>query len=447
MTAKQANTKTRTTGDPLGQWHSAIDEWSERTLWDLADYINGRAFKPTDFSKIGLPVIKITELKYGISEDTDYFEGAYERKHLLSKGDLLFAWSGNPETSLDAYWWHDGSALLNQHIFRVVPHDGVEKAYLHHLLKFLRPTFVRTARDKATSMGHVKVSDLKRLIARIPSPSEQRAIAHVLGTLDDGIVLRQRMNATLEAMARVIFKSWFVDFDPVRAKAEGRQPHGMDVGTADLFPDSFQDSTLGRIPQGWTARQFGDIAENPRRGVNPGEVPAGTPYIGLEHMPRKSIALTNWDHSEEVGSHKFAFRQGEILFGKLRPYFHKVGVAVQDGVCSTDILVVKANAAEWHGLVLGHISSEEFVSYADAVSTGTKMPRTNWQDMASYKIALPDSTVAAVFSSFSRKIVEMIRQNILQSNTLAAMRDTLLPKLLSGEIRVPTSHPAEVTTP
>ena len=101
-----------------------------------------------------------------------------------------------------------------------------------------------------------------------------------------------------------------------------------------------------------------------------------------------------------------------------------------------DILVVKAKTAEWHGLVLGHVSSEEFVSYTDAVSTGTKMPRTNWQDMSRYKIAMPDSRIAEVFSSFSRKVVEMIRQNILQSKTLAAMRDALLPKLLSGELRL-----------
>lgn len=283
---------------------------------------------------------------------------------------------------------------------------------------------------------YLSLVDQRRLRINLPSSLEQRAISDALSALDDKIELNRRMNETLEATARAIFTSWFMDFDPVRAKSDGGQPFGMNAATAALFPNSFQDSPLGKIPKGWRAEPFGEIAENPRRGVDPGAAPADAPYIGLEHMPRKSIALTDWGRSEEVASNKFAFRHGEILFGKLRPYFHKVGIAPVDGVCSTDILVIRAKAAEWHGLVLGHASSEEFVSYTDAVSTGTKMPRTSWHDMAQYKIALPDSSLAEVFSSFSRGVAEMIRQNILQSKSLAAMRDSLLPKLLSGALRL-----------
>jgi len=222
----------------------------------------------------------------------------------------------------------------------------------------------------------------------------------------------------------------------VRAKAEGRQPFGMDAATADLFPNSFQDSPLGKIPRGWRLGSLGDIADNPRRGVLPGTVAPGTPYIGLDHMPRKSIALTNWGKSEEVASNKFRFCQGEILFGKLRPYFHKVGVAVTDGVCSTDISVLRAKSQDWYGLVLGYVSSEEIVNYTNAVSTGTKMPRVNWHDMARYEICLPDVRVASVICRFVQDSVRMICQNILQSGTLETIRDTLLPKLISGEIRV-----------
>src|SRR2546429_7189544 len=102
-------------GDPLECWKSPPSNWNKTTLWNLAEYANGRAFKPTDFSKVGLQVIKITELKYGVSEDTTRYAGSYEDKHLLRKDDLLFAWSGNPETSLDVFRWHGGKALLNQH--------------------------------------------------------------------------------------------------------------------------------------------------------------------------------------------------------------------------------------------------------------------------------------------------------------------------------------------
>jgi type I restriction enzyme, S subunit len=280
------------------------------------------------------------------------------------------------------------------------------------------------------------LTSLKQFRVPLPPINLQKTIAGVLRSLDDKIELNRRMNETLEAMARAIFKSWFVDFDPVRAKAEGRQPFGMDAATAALFPDSFQDSPLGKIPKGWKVGTLGEIAENPRRGIKPSEVSAGTPYIGLEHMPKRSIALSDWGHADQVASNKFAFKQREILFGKLRPYFHKVGVAVEDGVCSTDILVIRPRSEEWYGLVVSHVSGEDFISYADAVSTGTKMPRTNWLDMARYELLIPDPRAANVYSQFTFKVTGMIRQNIMQSQTLVAIRDALLPKLISGEIRV-----------
>ena len=178
------------------------------------------------------------------------------------------------------------------------------------------------------------------------------------------------------------------------------------------------------------------VADNPRRGVTPNDINQNTPYIGLEHMPRNSITLGEWGLAQDVTSNKFRFYQGEILFGKLRPYFHKVGVAVQDGVCSTDILVIVPKYAEWYSFVLAHVSSDEFVQYTDGTSTGTKMPRTNWSDMKAYKIVLPPKNIAEHFNKIVQGMVEAIQSNIIQSHTHISIRDTLLPKLLSGELRV-----------
>ena len=277
---------------------------------------------------------------------------------------------------------------------------------------------------------------LKKIHIRIPSDvTEQRAIAHILGTLDDKIELNRRMNETLEAMARAIFKSWFVDFDPVRAKAEGHDP-GLPKHIADLFPDSFEDSELGEIPKGWKVGTIGDVAEHPRRGVHPDAIDNSTPYIALEHMPARCIALSEWGTADGLESNKFEFKRGEILFGKLRPYFHKVGVAPVDGVCSTDIVVVKPRAEHWFGFVLGHVSSEAFVEYTNAGSTGTKMPRTCWGEMARYPGVLPPDPLAQAFTAQIRPSVARILAAIHESRTLAALRDTLLPKLISGALRV-----------
>ena len=168
----------------------------------------------------------------------------------------------------------------------------------------------------------------------------------------------------------------------------------------------------------------------------PSKLDASMPYIALEHMPRRSIALSVWSTADGLESNKFEFKKGEILFGKLRPYFHKVGVAAVDGVCSTDILVVSPRAENWFGYVLGHISSEALVEHTNAGSTGTKMPLTSWGDIARYAVVIPPDSIATVFTEQIRKAVARILASIHESLTLAALRDTLVPKLISGELRV-----------
>ncbi|MBI4678963.1 MAG: restriction endonuclease subunit S [Elusimicrobia bacterium] len=314
----------------------------------------------------------------------------------------------------------------------VVDFHGNDERFAYYFLKSL--DFKRY--NSGSAQPSLNRNFIHPMEVVIPPVNEQKTIAHILGTLDDKIELNRRMNETLEAMARAIFKSWFVDFDPVKAKAAGRRPAGMDAATAALFPDSFEDSELGEIPKGWRVGAFGDVAEHPRRSVQPDQIGPGTPYIALEHMPRRCIALSDWSVAVDLESNKFEFKTGEILFGKLRPYFHKVGVAPLDGVCSTDILVVVPRADDWFGFVLCQASSESFVEYANAGSTGTKMPRTSWDEMARYPLGIPPKPVAEAFTKQVRPAFDGIIARIHESHTLAALRDTLLPKLLSGEIRV-----------
>jgi len=282
---------------------------------------------------------------------------------------------------------------------------------------------------------YVSLADQRRMHITLPPPREQRWIAQILGALDDKIELNQRTNETLEAVARALFKSWFVDFDPVRAKAEGHDP-GLPKPIGDLFPARLVDSELGEMPEGWALGTFGDVAQRTRRSVRPDQIEPSTPYIALEHMPKRCLALSEWGIANGLESNKFEFQANEILFGKLRPYFHKVGVAPVDGVCSTDIVVVAPKSEDWFGLVLEHISSAAFVEHTDASSTGTKMPRTSWEEMARYPIALPRRAIAQAFTSRIRPAVARMIAGIHESRTLAALRDTLLPKLISGELRV-----------
>lgn len=245
--------------------------------------------------------------------------------------------------------------------------------------------------------------NLQLIEITLPEFRKAKKIVSILSALDDKIELNRQANATLEAMAQSIFREWFVD--------------GEDIDD-------------------WEVGKLGDIAENIRRSVQPSEIEPDTPYIGLEHMPRKSIALSEWDTASDVMSNKYQFKQDEFLFGKLRPYFHKVGVAPLDGVSSTDILVVAPKEDDYYGVVLGHISSVDLINHTTAASTGTKMPRTNWSDIARYEIALPPKERAKQFSGFMKSVVQLIQSNIMEARTLASIRDILLPKLMSGEIEV-----------
>ncbi len=329
-------------------------------------------------------------------------------------------------------------ARVNQHVAIIRPRSSELNP------RFLR-YFLVSPRMQSQMLGWAHAGATRNALTKgmiesfkVPNPPipVQCRVADVLGKLDDRIELNRRMNRTLEKMAAAIFRSWFIDFDIVHAKADGRDPD-LPAEIADLFPDSFEESELGLLPKGWKSGSLGDVADSPRRGVNPSDVPPTTPYIGLEHMPRRCIALDAWGRAEDVASGKSQFKQWEILFGKLRPYFHKVGIAPMDGVCSTDIVVVTPKTQDWHGYVVSLVSSKAFVDYTDSHSAGTKMPRTNWKDMSRYPLALPPPSLAKAFQNhvadFHRRIMLNVRQNL----RLAGLRDALLPKLMTGEIGLP----------
>jgi len=292
----------------------------------------------------------------------------------------------------------------------------------------------------------------------VPPVSDQSAIAHILGSLDDKIELNRRMNETLEAIAQALFQSWFVDFDPVidkalaagkdipeelqeraerrRALGDRRRPLPADVES--LFPDEFEyTDEMGWVPQGWEVGLLQNIGKLEKRTVAPDDISSETAYIGLQDMPRKSISLTEWSSASEIESNKFKFFRGDLLFGKLRPYFHKVGIAPIDGVCSTDILVLNSKDHEYRSVLLGHITSDDFIDYVNRSSTGTKMPRTNWKNMSSYKVVIPSIEISRHLTKIVDDYIDRIIINIEMINKLISIRDSLLPKLISGELQIP----------
>ncbi len=328
--------------------------------------------------------------------------------------------------------WLCGTGCLRVRLGENGADPGYTSYYLGH--PAIREWILRHAHG--ATMPNLNTAILSACPFVVPPIREQRAIAHILETLDDKIDLNRRMNQTLESMARALFKDWFVDFMPVRAKMEGRDT-GLHKEIDDLFPDRLVDSELGKIPEGWSIAILSEIAMSPRIAVDPARIKGDTPYIGLGHMPRRSVALADWDTAGSVSSGKFSFENRDILFGKLRPYFHKVGIAPVKGVCSTDIVVLRARVPLWSAFVLACVSSSDFIGYASQTSTGTRMPRTNWNTMRKYQVCRPDRAVAEALQHVVSLMLDRIITNVHESRILASLRDTVLPKLISGEMRIP----------
>jgi len=412
--------------------------WVRAPLYDFADWVNGLAFRDIQFSTTGKPIIKIAEIKGGISGQTKFTTQSFDESVRVTQGDLLFSWSGQPETSIDAYWWRGPDGWLNQHVFRVTPKPELNRTFLFYILRYLKPHFIGIARNKQTTgLGHVTKRDLQSIVAAYPKDDlEQRAIAHILGSLDGKIELNLRMNESLEATACALFKSWFVDFDPVRAKAEGRGL-GVPEPLADLFPDSFEDSELGEIPRGWEDGKLGDVLGQRLERCAPSAETAARPYVPIECIAPKSLGLTESKPGEEAQSSLVRFYKGDLLFGAMRPYFHKVCIAPFDGTTRTTAFVLCPRRPDDFGFATMLLHHPDTIAFATRHSTGSTIPYAVWPgSLEEMPAVLPPLVVRKAFDSFVRPILVRIPEPYFENRTLANLRDALLSKLISGELRI-----------
>jgi type I restriction enzyme, S subunit len=319
-------------------------------------------------------------------------------KDVTQAADLLGAVARLPE----GY----GTGRLTQDTVKLVPRgSGVPLDYLYWVMR--TPHYRRYCRSRATGTTNLGLPRDDFLGYSVPPLNRARErIVRLLKALEGKIELNQRLGCTLEEAARGLFRGWFVDLGAPDVPAVG-----------ELVP-------------------LEAIAVHRRNTVDPQGLPPDTPYIGLEHMPRESIALNEWGQSAQVTSTKARFDAGDILFGRLRPYFKKVGVAFVKGVCSTDVAVIQPVAPAWRAFLLFHLASRECIDYATAVASGTRMPRVKWQDLARYEVPMPTEEDARRFDRLIEPTLQELRRLTMESHTLAELRDTLLPKLVSEELRL-----------
>ncbi len=242
----------------------------------------------------------------------------------------------------------------------------------------------------------------------------QNRIADVLSGYDNLIENNRRRMTLLEESAQLLYREWFVRL---------------------RFPGYEYTPIVDGVPQGWERKTLGSLCSEVRDLILPESIEPDTPYIGLEHMPRRSISLNDWGTAEQVTSSKSRFKAGEILFGKIRPYFHKVGVAFVDGVASSDAIVIRPVDETLHALVLMTMASDEFVAVtAQQMKEGSKMPRADWKQMKAYSVPLPPPGLLSSFDDAIQPIIAQLKALSFANQKLRAARDLLLPRLMSGEL-------------
>ena len=415
----------------VGLYHPAFpSHWKRAPLYSLAKWVNGLAFRDIQFSTNGAPIIKIAEVKDGISSQTKFTEQVFDESVHVHRGDLIFSWSGQPETSIDAFWWRDTDGWLNQHLFRVTSSKEIEQTFFFYLLKYVKPNFIGIARNKQTTgLGHVTKRDLETIEAAYPEDQhEQLAIAHILGTLDDKIELNRRMNETLEAIARTMFKSWFVDFDPVRAKMSGEPPEsicqrlGLTPDLLALFPDRLVDFELGEIPEGWSEKRVDDVLE-----LAYGKALKASERINCEVPVYGSGGITG-NHNEHLveGPGVIIGRKGTVgsLYWEDRPFFP----------IDTVFYVIPKVPLTFCFYLLQTLGLER-------MNTDAAVPGLNRNNVYRLTFACPTEKLLLEFDKFVRPLRDKIFLSFQESQTLINLRDSLLPKLLSGELRVVSREP------
>ena len=346
---------------------------------------------------------------------------------------------------------NDLPALLVQRVARLRGVGDLDRGYLRYVIGSAAFTSHVLAAVTGTAVPHISGPQIASYEFDLPPLPEQRRIAHVLGTLDDKIELNRRMNETLEEMARALFKSWFVDFDPVRTKAEGRDP-GLPPHIADLFPDRLVDSELGEIPEGWEVRPLGDLLQVLETGGRPkGGVAlydSGVPSIGAESIV--GLGIHDFSKTKYVPREYFdAMRRGHIqdgdvlLYkdggkpGQFEPHVTLVGDAFPFGECAINehVYRLRADSALGQAYLYFWLSSEAAETEMRNRGTGVAIPGLNSTQVKSLTTLVPTEPVLAHFARACGPLISRILANCNEARALAAIRDALLPRLISGEIR------------
>jgi type I restriction enzyme S subunit len=410
-------------------------EWPSTTLGEICSMQGGAIqtgpfgsqLHTSDYKEIGIPVVMPTNIgDGGIVEEgiarIDQSDVERLSQHKLKLGDIVFSRRGdvtkNALIRLREVGWLCGTGCLK---VRLGDEKIASSKFISHCLRHpdIKDWLVRHA--VGATMPNLNTGILSAVPINLPPLKTQHEIAEALDSLDDRITLLRETNATLEAIAQALFKSWFVDFDPVRAKQEGRAPEGMSDTTAALFPDSFEESELGLVPKGWRVVRLDSFVELAYgKALKAENRKAGSvPVYG-------SGGITGWHNQALVDQTSIIVgRKGTVgsLYWESRPFFP----------IDTVFYVKSRKPLTYCYLLLKTLG-------LDSMNTDAAVPGLNRENVYRLLVTEPPENILAAFDDIASVLRASMDENDQQAQTLAALRDTLLPRLISGQLRLPEAE-------
>ena len=420
-----------------GNW-STKTEWQIKAFGDCATLIR-ESVSPSDLGNtpyIGLEHIGENTLSLvgqGIASDVK------STKSRFKQDDILFG-------KLRCYFRKvvrvpfDG--ICSTDIWVTRAKEDVDQGFLYYCMASQSFVDFADSGSEGTRMPRAQWEWVSRYKIPLPPLTEQLRIAHILGMLDDKIELNRQMNETLEATARAIFKSWFVNFDPVKAKMEGCKPPCMDAETAKLFPSTFQDSPLGKIPEGWSVGTLADLSHQPQYGYTASakDEIVGPKFVRITDINKQ--AWVDWSSvpyceitDKEID--KYRLYKGDVLIARMADPGH--GVLIEEdlnAVFASYIIRFRPIDVQYSRFLQYWLRSDSYWKLVKGREIGTTRASLNAKTLSGFPLVIPPLEIVETFSSQISNLRDRVVINTSETESLASLRDTLLPKLLSGEIRV-----------
>jgi len=432
-------------------------KWKETSLGAEADLLTGFPFKSDRYTDTAdsVPLVRGDNIVQGAMR----WDGV-KRWPLSERGEheLYELREGDVVLAMDRPWIeaglkyaaiskHDLPCLLVQRTARLRGGPRLDIRFLRYLIGSREFTQHIHAITTGTAVPHISGKQVKDFTFNLPPLAEQKAIAAVLGALDDKIELNRRMNATLEAMARALFQSWFVDFDPVRAKLDGRPLTALDLATSALFSEQLESSPLGLIPKGWEAKTIESLCDVIMSGGTPARMhkaywePATVPWFKTGELLDGPLIDAEEKISEEglANSSCKLWPAGTILFALYAsPTVGRFGVLTKPGTANQAAAALLAKPAYGVPFLMGLLY--EARAELQRVAVGAAQQNINLGVLKSHVVVAPPPALAKAYSDKVAPWFEQRTKLAEQSRTLGTLRDTLLPKLLNGELSVAETH-------